>query len=158
VPDSVQPAWCSELPMQQQSVLLLAARGPDGIGKFHPCKQVVRAYRAFVLKAARHGQRELKVGERGDTFMGLEVFAVPFSWTHAVADYFDHVDELPHHYHLHLMHGAEILGYHHPDLDVRVRWFNFYKDCCHNMHLPIESREALKNRLNDKPEELHGNS
>lgn len=32
---SVQPEWCLSLPIQQQSVLFLAARGPDGIKKRH---------------------------------------------------------------------------------------------------------------------------
>lgn len=44
--------WMLQLSMQQQSVLVLACRGPDGVGKFHPTKQVVARYRATVLKAA----------------------------------------------------------------------------------------------------------
>jgi hypothetical protein len=37
--------WMDDLPMQQQSVVVLATRGPDGVAKHHPCKDVVRAYR-----------------------------------------------------------------------------------------------------------------
>jgi len=33
----------------------------------------------------------------------------------ALKEYLYSVDEVPHHFHLHLMHAAEILGYKHPD-------------------------------------------
>ena len=46
---SVQPTWCTMLPLQQQSVLFLASRGPDGVAKVHPCKPVIIAYRATVF-------------------------------------------------------------------------------------------------------------
>ena len=42
-PRCVFPEWIFRLPMQQQSVLLLGSRGPDGVEKFHPCKDVTRA-------------------------------------------------------------------------------------------------------------------
>jgi hypothetical protein len=70
---SVQPEWCRALPLQQQSVMLLAARGPDGVTKMHPCKGVVVAYRGCVLLAAKYG-RELRFGERADSFMSLDAF------------------------------------------------------------------------------------
>ncbi len=61
---SVQPEWCRKLNMQQQSVLFLAGRGPDGIPKRHPCKTVHTAYRACVFQAAKYG-RLLEWGEKG---------------------------------------------------------------------------------------------
>ena len=42
--------------------------------------------------------------------------------------FFDHVDELPHHYYMHLMHGAQIAGYKHPNDLFRRRWLDFYLD------------------------------
>lgn len=93
---SVQPEWCRSLPLQQQSVLLLASRGPDGIAKFHPSKVIQRAYRATVFMAARYG-RMLKFGEKADTFMSLEIFGSDAAWKQAVKEHFDHQDDLPHH-------------------------------------------------------------
>lgn len=142
-------AWMFVLPMQQQSVLLLAARGPDGIGKFHATKDVVRFYRAAVLKAAYRGRSLAIDEEEGTTFMTLENFSDDAWWRSITEAYFDHVDELPHHYHLHLMHGAEIIGYKHPMEIFRRRWLSFYLQACHDMHLHAESEEELDGRLND---------
>lgn len=143
---SVQPEWCLSLPLQQQSVLLLAARGPDGIPKTHPCKDVQRAYRGTVLVAAAR-RRELHYGEKADSFMSLDGFAT--EWSTIVRRFFEVVDELPHHFTLHLLHGAEILGYKHPDQRFRGRWLEFYKTGCTDMHLWPETEMELDNRLND---------
>lgn len=145
---SVQPTWCLELPLQQQSVLLLAARGADGVPKVHPSKDVQRAYRGSVLVAAYLG-RELRWGERCDTFMSLDRFGDEISWSNDLVTFFDNVDSLPHHFYLHLMHGAEILGYEHPDARFRERWINFYLRCCNDMHVERETSREMHNRLND---------
>lgn len=147
-PRSVQPEWCTSLPMQQQSVLFLAARGPDGIAKYHPCKDVVRAYRATVLMAA-HSGRMLTFDDKGDTFMSLRVFGVIEEWDCAVDHFFETVDELPHHYYMHLMHGAEIIGYKHPDRQMRDPWFYFYLRCCRDLHLTPETWTQMDVRLSD---------
>lgn len=145
---SVFPEWMASLTMQQQSVLVLAARGPDGIAKVHPCKDIVRAYRGTVLKAARFG-RLLRWGEIADSFMSMDLIADRHSWARAMKAFFEVVDSLPHHYYLHLAHGAEILGYKHPDLDVRAAWNWFYLKSCEDMHLTPETEEEMDNRLSD---------
>lgn len=145
---SVLPEWMESLPYQQQSVLLLAGRGPDGVGKFHGTKDVHRAYRACVFKAAYYG-RELRYGEKADTFMSLDLFANDKEWQMAVRNYFNLIDELPHHYHMHFMHGAEILGYKHPDLQIRLRWQTFYVRCCEDLHLRPETEGEMNRRLCD---------
>jgi hypothetical protein len=145
---SVQPTWALELPLQQQSVLLLACRGPDGIAKFHPCKEVVRAYRATCLVAAKYG-RTLGFGEHADTFMSLKEFADEMAWGKVLKQYFDNMDDLPHHYQMHLLHGAEILGYKHPDERFRERWKLFYLKGVHDMHLNVETEAEMDKRLSD---------
>ncbi len=145
---SVQPRWCLALPVQQQSVLLLGARGPDGIAKAHPAKRIQRAYRACVLVAARYG-RSLHWGEKADTFMCLEEFSDSAKWTHAVEQFFLHADDLPHHFYMHLIHGAEILGYKHPDERFRMRWHDFYRQCVKEFHLAPESEPEMDARLSD---------
>ena len=145
---SVQPEWCRKLPYQQQSVLFLAGRGPDGTSKTHPCKPVHVAYRACVFVAAKYG-RLLEWGEKADTFMSLDIFADDAKWTQAVDDFFEHNGELAHHYLLHFYHGAEILGYKHPDPRFRARWNLFYLRACNAMHLPHETEEQMDKRLGD---------
>lgn len=149
---SVQPEWMLALPIQQQSVLLLACRGADGIGKNHRSKDVQRAYRGTVLVAARYG-RLLHYGERADTFMSMDVIADDLLWASAVAGWFDSGDSLPHHFRMHLMHGAEILGYKHPDDRLRSRWYVFYIACCADLHLAPESEWMMDARLDDWGEE-----
>lgn len=148
--ESVQPDWTMELTFQQQSVLLLAARGPDGVRKEHPCKDLVRSYRACVLKAAYY-RREIRLEDTPDGFMNGRYIREEssFGWAFIMQQYFDSIDELPHHYHLHLMHGAEILGYKHPEPIVRTRWNAFYIRCCDDMHLGPETLEEMDQRLND---------
>jgi hypothetical protein len=148
MPLSVQPEWMTSLPLQMQSVLLLAARGPDGIAKYHPCKNVVRAYRGTVLVAAAR-KRPLEWGEKADSFMSLDRLAMPHLWYEDVKMFFEVIDELPHHYLMHLMHGAEILGYKHPDHRFAEAWHLLYEKMCEDMHLPMESEADLNLRLND---------
>jgi hypothetical protein len=153
---SVQPEWCRRLPVQQQSVLLLASRGPDGVAKVHPCKPVVIAYRASVLVAAKYG-RSLGWGEKADTFMSLDVFATDnrashsalMTWSEAKQQFFDHHDVLPKHYLAHLMHGVEILGYKHPDERFRSRWLSFYVELVDSLHLQPETEAQMDVRLGD---------
>lgn len=145
---SVFPDWMLKLPMQQQSVLVLAARGPDGISKGHPCKAIVQAYRAMVLKAAYRG-RLLRPGETGSDFMSLDRFSDAESWQHAVNAFFTTIDALPHHYLMHLMHGAEILGFKHPDVIFQERWSGFYVSCCDDMHVAPETEAEMDRRLGD---------
>lgn len=141
--------WMFNLPMQQQSVLVLACRGPDGIPKFHPTKQIVTRYRASVLKAAYLG-RAMHVDEYDNTtYMTLENFSDDGHWETTMEIFFDSVDALPHHYYLHLAHGAEIIGYKHPDELFRIRWQGFYYRCCHDLHMVPESEEAMEKRLSD---------
>ena len=145
---SVQPEWCLCLPLQQQSVLLLAARGPDGLAKSHPCKDVQRAYRGTVLLAARYG-RSLEWGERADSFMSLDQFADAAVWQDVIDSFFFWVDDLPHHFLMHLLHAAEIIGYKHPDVRFRSRWNEFYRRAVHDLHLNPETEEQMDARLSD---------
>lgn len=141
--------WMLPLPMQQQSVLVLACRGPDGVGKFHPTKQVVCRYRASVLKAAYLG-RPMYIDEGDDTtFMTLTQFSDDAFWCAIVGEFFDAVDEIPHHYYMHLAHGAEIIGYKHHLTLMRSRWLGFYRRCAENLHMTPETEAELDTRLAD---------
>ena len=100
----------------------------------------------------------LNIGEKADSFMSMEKV-----WTeehhHAVwhgvmNEYFKVIDELPHHYHNHLMHGAQILGYKHPDKStVRLAWNMFYHRCCDDAHLMPETEGQMDRRLSDWEQE-----
>lgn len=70
---SIQPDWCKELPLEQQTVLMMAIRGPDGMHRQHESRPLIMRFRACVLVSARLG-RELRWGEKGDRFMSLGAF------------------------------------------------------------------------------------
>lgn len=144
----VWQAWLGQLPMQMQSVLSLACRGPDTVEKNHQCKGVIRRYRATILKSAYYG-RSLKPDDVETDFMSLAFFSGSEFWDIEMQKYFDVVDVVPHHYHLHLLHGAEIIGYHHPNRLFRERWSRFYFKGCDNMHLNPETQKQLDARLSD---------
>lgn len=48
----VTQEWVHRLPFMQQTVLLTAVRGPDGIRKYHPCKDLLRWFRRCTLISA----------------------------------------------------------------------------------------------------------
>jgi len=71
---------------------------------------------------------------------------------HALELYLRSVDELPHHFQLHFMHAAEILGYKHPD-SAALRWWNkCYLELVNDMHLFPESEAEMDKRLGDNEE------
>lgn len=146
---SVFQEWMLDLTMQQQSVLVLACRGPDGIAKAHPTKLLVARYRATVLKAAYLG-RAMRVDE-GDatTFMTLKGFSSKALWELVTNAFFSNADDLPHHYYMHLMHGAQIAGYKHPVETFRRRWGTFYLQCCEDLHVNPETEAQMDARLSD---------
>ena len=146
--DSVVPAWIQTVSFQQQSVLLLALRGPDGVRKHHPAKAITIAYRGTILRAAER-QRFLYWGEPADTFMALDVIADESAWRAAVKEFFAHVDELPHHYVSHLAHAAQIIACHHPQEGMRQRWHQFYAAWCDDLHVSPETQEEMDKRLDD---------
>jgi hypothetical protein len=71
------------------------------------------------------------------------------SWRRALHDFQQVEDELPLHYYTHLMHGAQVLAYKHPDRDIRRCWLRFYEQCCEYLHVWPESEVFMDQRLDD---------
>lgn len=161
-----QQDWVCELSIMMQSVLFAAIRAPDGLRKNHPVKVLLRWYRRSILLSAfdgapinnpftdgggsftgpftvYHAQTYLGVFPKGD---GDELERA-FSEMREV--YLEHVDELPHHFQLHFMHAAQIVGEFHPIAGTRNWWKQFYLMIVNDAHLHPESREELCRRLSD---------
>jgi hypothetical protein len=168
----VQQPWVMEIPLMQQSVLFAAIRAPDGIRKNHPVKVLMRWFRRCVVLSA-FDKRALT-----DPFEpGGGSFTGPFERHHAEAAYhrsihpadwmqaqeaffdnlrgvyLDSVDELPHHFQLHFMHAAQIVGVHHFDADIRKWWNDFYFMIVADAHLLPEPPEEMNMRLSDNSAE-----
>lgn len=131
--------WIAELPFTQQAVLMSATRGADGLQKDTPSKRIVAYIRGVCIKPAYEWD-----GTNDNSYMwgDYSVFE-----QHAGV-FFSDVDSLPHHFFMHLIHAAEIIGYNHPNLTVRENWIMFYKYACKSFHMLPETIEQLNFRLN----------
>lgn len=204
---SVLQHWVGDLKLMQQTVLLTAIRGPDGVPKYGPTKMLLRWYRRCVVFSAMD-RRVLAdpLDPSGGSFTGPSVTRVrlasefrdrknreaaefnedvvegggepmvisveddrdPWSMPHQeliddqlrtegweelmhqlVDQYLRELDAIPHHFQLHFLHAAEIVGYKHPVDRVRAWWFQAYTRLVHDMHLWPETEEQLDRRLGD---------
>lgn len=157
--NATQP-WLGHISVMQQSVLLGAIRGPDGVAKYHPCKYLLRWYRRCVLVSALDGRvLETPHAFGGGSFTGpsYEATTLEHDWRpkmdQVVDRYLQSVDELPHHFQMHFMHAAEILGFKHPEPNTRTWWQMTYMRLVHDMHLWPETEEQLDRRLGDSREQ-----
>lgn len=149
--------WTHALSVMQQSVLLGAIRGPDGLPKYGSVKNLLRWYRRCVLISAMDGKvLDNPFDSNGGSFTGpsIEVCHAPDgAWEAAmdgiVGQYLRDLDAIPHHFQLHLLHAAEIVGYKHPDPRIRSWWCGVYHRLVHDMHLWPETPEQLDRRLGD---------
>lgn len=152
---SVLQDWVHDLTFMQQSVLIAAMRGPDGVEKEHKAKFLCRWLRRCVLISA-FDRRVLETPNDpgGGSYTGPSCPTEgEKDWEESiepvVRGYLKNLDSLPHHFHLHFLHAMEILGYKHPDTRIRNFWFRTYFRFAHDMHLGIETEAGLDNRLDD---------
>lgn len=59
---------------------------------------------------------------------------------------------IPHHFQVHFMHAAEIVGYKHPDERIRKWWRTTYDYLVNDLHLHPETEDELDKRLGDNRE------
>lgn len=162
----VTQEWTHSLTCMQQTVLLTAVRGPDGVAKYHPCKYLIRWFRRCVLLGALdHNVFTNPYDPRGGSFTGPSFQRDPglnHDWTYEmdgiVEKYLQSLDELPHHFQLHFMHAAEIIGYKHPDTRIREWWNWLYLELVKDMHLSAETEEELDYRLGDSEDQWRSTS
>lgn len=132
--------WLGELTFQMQALLMTAIRGADGTMKHNNSKCLSRYLRGTVLKPAGDWN-----GKNNNNFMWgqYELFE-----GYAMAFIEDH-DEYPHHFIMHLVHSAEVIGYCHPNKEVKSHWRWFYFMMCESFHMTPETKEQMFERLND---------
>lgn len=143
--------------MMQQTVLLTAIRGPDGLPKYGSNKMLLRWYRRCVLLSAMDGKvLENPHDNNGGSFTGPSFGphqALDQGWETTmdgiVSDYLRQLDGVPHHFLMHFMHAAEILGYKHPDDRIRGWWNRVYHRLVNDMHCHAESKREMDDRLSD---------
>jgi hypothetical protein len=149
--------WVCELTFMQQSVLITGCRGPDGLHKEHPAKDMCRwMRRCFLISAFDGCVLTDPYDERGGSFTGpcrAKDGAGRGSISMAFDNYMKSVDGVPHHFQVHLMHSAEILGYKHPDPRIREWWNTAYRRMVKELHCNPETEEQMDYRLGDRREQ-----
>lgn len=152
---AVTQTWTHDLPMMQQTVLLTAIRGPDGLPKYGGAKMLLRWFRRCVLLSAMDGRvLTTPCDQDGGSFTGPsceenETDCWGDMMQQHVHDYLRNVDALPHHFQMHFMHACEILGYKHPDGEIRHWWHALYLRLVNDFHLHPETEAELDDRLGD---------
>ena len=131
--------WVSQLGLRHQGVLISAVRGPDGVNRDDPIKNIVRMYRGIILNS-----------HCGDINNAIS-YMTPFNYDELnllgrqVVKSLDHYNI---HFWLHLLHAIEIIGYHHPDNIISEAFSNLYRLFCRKMHIQPETKDYLDHRLN----------
>jgi hypothetical protein len=128
--------WVSELPLMQQSTLITALRGVDGVGKENPSKKLTRALRSIVCVDAQPDTEH--------SFMNISNLIS----TKDLKDFLEDIDPYPIHFVLHLLFAIEIVGYKHPDRKVRGFYLAAYERIVYALHLNPETEDQLNQRLN----------
>lgn len=127
--------WLSNLTFRQQTVLIAAVRGPDGIDKYDFVRTLVRELRRVVLNDAAPGN-----GFMADEWP---------SWDKIEECFLKRPDAYPFHWLIHFMHAAEVIGYKHPTEAVEMRWRALYFDMCGMLHVNPETEAQMDIRLQD---------
>jgi hypothetical protein len=174
-PVSVMQEWVQRLSFMQQSVLIAAIRGPDGLEAKHVSKLLIRWLRRCVLYSAFESKKAGQptailnpYAEGGGSFTGpsceIELTGPSFMdppssetlqlrWMRAmdevVTKYMSILDGVPHHFQLHFLHAAEIVGYRHEDPDIGSWWIRTYARLVNDMHLKPETANEMDKRLGD---------
>jgi hypothetical protein len=138
--ESVLYDWVHDLTFQMQALLMTGIRGADGSGKHNSAKCISRYLRGVVLKPAGNWS-----GKNDNDFMWGD-----YDYFNEYRNQFfnDH-DEYPHHFIMHLVHCAEVVGYKHPDDKIREKWYLFYLKACSSFHMTHETHYEMNERLND---------
>lgn len=150
----VTQEWTHSLPMMQQTVLLTAVRGPDGLPKYGCVKMLLRWFRRCTLLSAMDGRvLDNPYDNNGGSFTGPSIPQYVEWWEEPlnvlVDEYLRTLDAIPHHFQLHFMHAAEIVGYKHPNKRIRRWWEALYLRLVNDMHLHPESQSEMDQRLGD---------
>jgi hypothetical protein len=129
--NTVVEQWVSELSYKMQTVLLAGFRGCDGKNKEDVSKPLSRYLRSIILKNA-----DITTKFMVDDIMHNEIDA-----------FIEDIDSYPMHWLLHFTHACEIVGYKHPEIEVRKKFNNIYNKICWQFHMNPETEPQLDFRL-----------
>lgn len=136
---SVLQDWVTELPLREQGTLLTCVRGCDLTPKYpldSTARKLVGALRyAFMVPC---DPREVDA-EPGCFFISQP----PLDWKASELGHY------PQHWLSHVMHAAEVIGWRHPDEDLRFAFRSIYFKIVRSLHLNPETFEQFEARLSE---------
>ena len=138
---SVLRDWVMELPLREQGTLLTAIRGCDLTPKY-PLDSIERRLVAAVRYAVMVPADEREVDSEPGCFMISKPPAVDEFKPSALGHY-------PQHWVAHIMHAMEVIGWRHPDADLRTDWRSLYRKMVHSLHLNEETFDQMHERLSE---------
>lgn len=138
---SVLRDWVMELPLREQGTLLTAVRGCDLTPKF-PLDSLERRLVAAIRYSFLNPADEREVDREPGTFMSRRIPDARSFKPSTLGHY-------PQHWVAHVMHAVEVLGYRHPQINVRSEWHELYLVFCRSFHVPPESFDQFKLRMTE---------
>lgn len=130
--------WASDLPLRHQGVLIVAARGCDGVPKENSAKPLTRAIRHAFMHCADEREIAFPAAFMQDGFTDAELVGFLKDWDH-----------YPTHFVQHIMHACEVIGYKHPDRRLCVMFRDAYMRICHKLHVFPEPEGNMDHRLTE---------
>jgi len=138
---SILQPWVTELPLRYQGTLLTVIRACDDWSKYAIEKSLIREMRGLILVPC--DARELAFLDRFMT-----AFPDPGA-AEAFQCFLNHIDPLPVHYVMHVVHAIEILGYEHPHVSPRQIYLNRYLRLAQKFHFHPERSDQLRSRMTE---------
>jgi hypothetical protein len=139
-PSSILKDWVTELGLRHQGVLITALRGCDGALKQDCTKQLQRELRGLILNP---------FDEREMLYDGFMIHCPNAAVDQQFILLLKSLDHYPVHYLFHFIHALEIIGYCHPVIDVRNRYYYFYSALVKKLHLRPETKQDMELRLGE---------
>ena len=125
--------------LKQQTVVLCALRGCDGLTKEDPSKALVRWYRGVVLVSANPEADDRSFMRPGTDFVSAAKRFMSYG-----------LDHYPMHWLMHFAHGLEIVGHYHPQQNTRYEASMLYGAIVESgLHLRVETKGNCDARLRD---------
>lgn len=135
---SVLQTWVMRQPLRVQGTLLTAVRGCDVTPKY-PLDSLERRITAairwsFMIPA---------------DIREVDIPGAFFSSDIPEPKQLSGIGHYPQHWFSHVWHAVEVLGYLHPDANVRARWEAFYIAMCRDQHTNPEMKYQMLTRLTE---------
>lgn len=131
---SVVQDWLSTIYMQQQSAVLTCLRGCDGYHNNDLSKKLVKKIRGLALNCVKNAKSDFISND-----ISLEEVKLISK----------DCDKYPVHFYMHLIFACEVIGYKHPDKNIRDFFYESYCILVKALHLNIETEEECDERLKD---------